>query len=401
MDLKEKLEYYKKSGQGDSEGAKTNEASQIPASVRALIDHFNAELLTDPHAPVVKIQNTFSCKNYENSVSLKRLSKQQIKEPVDLNDCLFFDLETTGLSGGAGTYPFLLGFGYFEADRFVIEQYFLPDFGREYFVFKEIEPLLARKRFLISYNGKSYDLPLLKSRAIMNRLNIDFERLQHIDLLHLARRVWKDSQERCDLNSVESLQLGLTRQGDIYGGWIPQAYLNFLNTGVIHDMIATIDHNVQDIHSLAKLLLRLAEIENAPHTLDDTLALQRLAQLAFELDDFEYFERVEQALQKTGEALSPRVQFLKSLFLKKRGEWEAAVALWLKLTSDRDFLFPSLEELAKYYEHRAKNYAKALEYCEKALKYFKILQELNPYGLNESLKKQFIRRRERLQAKLS
>ncbi len=397
MDLKKKLEYLR--GSVREETSAPN--AEIPASLKALMQHVEGELIALEHAPVLKRRVCLDCPSFQSSISLARLSRQQMPHAIELQDCLFFDLETTGLSGGAGTYPFLLGFGYFEAERFVIEQYFLPDFGREYFVFKEIEPLLAQKRFLISYNGKSYDLPLLKSRAIMNRLNIDFERLQHIDLLHLARRVWKDSQERCDLNSVESLQLGLTRQGDIYGGWIPQAYLNFLNTGVIHEMIATIEHNVQDIHSLAKLLLRLAEIEQSPHILDDAAALQRLAQLAFELDDFEYFERVEQALQKTGKALSARVQFLKSLFLKKRGEWEAAVALWLKLTSDRDFLFPSLEELAKYYEHRAKNYAKALEYCEKALRYFKILQELNPYGLNESVKKEFIRRRERLRAKLS
>jgi len=400
MDLKKKLEYLRTSPREETSSFPAPKA-EIPASLKALTEHVEGELIAPEHAPVLKRTIRLDCPAFRTSVSLTRLSRRQIVQPIELDDCLFFDLETTGLNGGAGTYPFLLGFGYFVAERFVIEQYFLPDFGREYFVFKEIEPLLARKRFLISYNGKSYDLPLLKSRAIMNRLNIDFERFQHIDLLHLARRVWKDSQDRCDLNSVESLQLGLTRQGDIYGGWIPQAYLNFLNTGVIHDMIATIEHNVQDIHSLAKLLLRLAEIEERPHTLDDASALQRLAQLAFELGDFEYFEQVEQALQETGESLPPRVQFLKSLFHKKRGEWGNALELWEKLTSDKEFLFPALEELAKYYEHRARNRAKALEYCEKALKYFEILAQLNPYGLNESLKKEFIRRCERLQAKLS
>ncbi len=401
MDLKEKLQYYKRSGQGSRGQAKPDETPQIPASVKALIEHFNAELLIGSHAPVIKMQNTFACEYYENPLSLKRLSKRQITEPIDLNDCLFFDLETTGLSGGTGTYPFLLGFGVYEGEQFRIVQYFLPDFGRDYFVFKDLQPLLESKHILISYNGKSYDLPLLKSRAIMNRLNIDFDRMRHLDLLHVARRVWKDSQERCDLNSVEALQLGLNRPSDIPGWQIPQAYLNFLNTGVIHEMIAAIEHNVQDIYSLAKLLRRLAEVERQPQTLNDSAALLRLAYLAYELDDYDYFRQIEQALSQTKEQSSGSFKFLKSKFLKKRNDWPNAVTLWQELAEERAYRFFALQELAKYFEHRAKNYRQALHYCQKALALFAVIEELNPYSPELEMKKDFVKRMDRLRRKLS
>lgn len=401
MDLKEKLQYYKQSGQGNAGREKAPEPIQLPASVKALIEHFNAELLAAPHAPVIKIQNTFSCENYENPVSLKRLSKLQIKQPIDLNDCLFFDLETTGLSGGTGTYPFLLGFGFFEEMSFRIVQYFLPDFGREYFVFKELQPLMEQRRTLVSYNGKSYDLPLLKSRAIMNRLDIDFDRMNHLDLLHIARRVWKDSQERCDLNSVEELQLGLSRPSDIPGWQIPQAYLNFLNTGIIHEMIAAIEHNVQDIYSLAKLLLHLSEVERQPETLEDSAALLRLAYLAYEIDDYDYFTKIENALVRTDAHRSAAFKFLKSKFLKRRKDWQNAAKLWQELIEERTYRFFALEELAKYAEHYEKNYRQALHYCEKALALLELLQDLNPYSTDLPLKNDFIKRLDRIRRKLS
>ncbi len=401
MDLKEKLQYYKQSGQGRAEREKTPEHSEVPTSVKALIEHFNAELLAAPHAPVIKIQNTFTCENYRNPISLKRLSKGQINEPVDLNDCLFFDLETTGLSGGTGTYPFLLGFGFFEETRFRIVQYFLPDFGREYFVFKELQPLLERRHTLVSYNGKSYDLPLLKTRAVMNRLEIDFDRMNHLDLLHIARRVWKDSQDRCDLNSVEELQLGLSRPSDIPGWQIPQAYLNFLSTGVIHEMIAAIEHNVQDIYSLAKLLLRLSEVEQRPETLNDSAALLRLAYLAYEIDDYDYFATIETALAKTAEYSSAAIKFLKSKFLKRRKDWQNAARLWQELSETRAYRFYALEELAKYAEHYKKDYKQALQYCEKALALIALSEELNPYSVDLQLKNAFNKRKERIRRKIS
>ncbi|HHE54375.1 MAG TPA: hypothetical protein ENL21_01235, partial [Caldithrix abyssi] len=182
MDLKKKLEYYRKTTAGNFSRQEQKSAPRVPASVKAIAEHFKAKILPYP-VPVLEISMTEDKEFEGESVKLNRLSKNQFTEPILLEDCLFFDLETTGLSGGAGTYPFLLGFGYFEGEQFKVVQYFLPDFGRDYYAFKEIQPLLEKKKILVSFNGKSYDFPLLKTRAILNRFVVDLDRFEHLDLL--------------------------------------------------------------------------------------------------------------------------------------------------------------------------------------------------------------------------
>ncbi len=402
MDIKKKLEYYRNPVKLESNTAPREKTirERIPTAVKALAEHFNAELLYASQAPILKIRNHFECKHPLKDVYLHRLSKRQFREAIVPEQCLFFDLETTGLSGGAGTYPFLMGFGYFETDVFTIVQYFLPDFGRDYFVFKELKNLLQDKRFLISYNGKSYDLPLLKARAILNRMQTDFENLLHIDLLHFARRVWKDSQERCDLGSVENMRLGVERSVDIPGGLIPSAYTTFLNTGVIHEMVQTIEHNIRDIHSLAQLLFRLAEIEENPGSADDAYALLRLADLAFELNDYAYFQRIEKAFIQRFGSENSKLKFVKSMFLKRNGQWTPAVKLWEELSLETAYRFKALQELCKYYEHRVRDYRQAVRYCQTALKAIRVLEEINPYSAI-NIRSEFEKRFSRLRRKLS
>ncbi len=399
MDIQKKLEYYRtttvKKKQPETDDKK------LLAPVKAIREHFNGEILFPSVAPIIKIVRTLPGDHSNKTISLKRLSRMKLQESVEPRQCLFFDLETTGLSGGAGTYPFLMGFGFFEDDRFKIVQYFLPDFGRDYYVFREIKQLAEGRSYLVSYNGKSYDLPLLKSRSILNRTELNWERLIHIDLLHLCRRVWKNSQDSCDLGSVERYRLGINREHDIPGGLIPQAYLRFISTGVIHEMIRTIEHNYQDILSLQKLLLKLAEIEENPRASEDGNAYLRLGKLAFEIQDLEYFESIEQLYTQLNGGSSAQLKFLKSLLHKKRGEWERAVTLWEELIEHRDFMFPVLEELAKYHEHLAQDYRRALEYTERALKHLGTLQQLNPYSVDETRKSAFAHRSQRLRAKLS
>lgn len=123
MDLKKKLEYYRKTTAGNFSRQEQKSAPRIPASVKAIAEHFKAKILPYP-VPVLEISMTEDKEFEGESVKLNRLSKNQFTEPILLEDCLFFDLETTGLSGGTGTYPFLLGFGYFEGEQFKVVQYF-------------------------------------------------------------------------------------------------------------------------------------------------------------------------------------------------------------------------------------------------------------------------------------
>jgi len=400
MDLKKKLEYYRKTTAGNFSRQEQKSAPRVPASVKAIAEHFKAKILPYP-VPVLEISMTEDKEFEGESVKLNRLSKNQFTEPILLEDCLFFDLETTGLSGGTGTYPFLLGFGYFEGEQFKVVQYFLPDFGRDYYAFKEIQPLLEKKKILVSFNGKSYDFPLLKTRAILNRFEVDLECFEHLDLLHLSRRVWKDSQESCDLGSIEREQLNLQRSGDISGSLIPTAYLRFIQTGLIHEMISAIQHNQIDIFSLKKILFRLAEINEKPEVVSDLKALLRLANLAFELEDFEYFLRIEQRLEALQPEGAKEIRLLKSFFLKKRKEWTSACQLWETLVPHREYSFLALEELAKAYEHVFRDHQKALEYAQRALKIYQIMEQLNPYQVNSEWKMAFLRRFNRLKNKLT
>ncbi|HID39751.1 MAG TPA: hypothetical protein EYP36_09600, partial [Calditrichaeota bacterium] len=316
---------------------------------------------------------------------------------------LFFDLETTGLAGGTGTFPFLLGFGWFEKNSLVVRQYFLPDYGREYALFNHLqEKFFPRFERLVSYNGKSYDFPLLKNRFILNRLHPLFDKWPHIDLLHVVRRIWKASFYSCDLGTIEANVLAHYRQNDIPGYYIPQAYFNFIRTGVVHDMIRIIEHNYRDIVSLAELLFVLEDVERQPEKLSDKNARLNLARLALEQQNDRVLSRLVETFEpQTNEYNQSR--FWMSLLHKKRKNWQEAEAIWRELAESTAFNINALEEMAKYNEHIQQDFRRALQITERALHSLSMLLELE-YDTTPSLlefKKKFEHRHKRLKRKLA
>lgn len=401
MDLNEKLKYYQDSTK-QKKTAADGKNPKIPASLHALQQHFQAELC-DPEAPYLRIIRPYNLSErvqYATEIKFRFLDRQTFSGSIPLSKCLFFDLETTGLAGGAGTFPFLQGFGYFTQDAFQVRQYLLPDFGREYFVFKELIPFFEQFDYFISYNGKSYDLPLLKSRFVLNRLDMEWNRFNHLDLLHLARRLWKNSYASCDLNTIESQVLQRTRQSDIPGSLIPQAYFNFIRLGVVHDMQRIIEHNYLDIVSLAELLLRLERVEQEPEILDDQ-ALLRLAGLAYNHGSLAYLDHIAKIFQDRYKKTPYKILLWKSFLLKKSSRWSEAVVLWEELRNSKEYLFVALEELAKFYEHVAKDYAKALENTYQAIENLSVLSKLDPYRVRSEVMLAFLHRKQRLEAKKS
>lgn len=401
MDFKDKLDFYKSGGRQKRQ----TESEPAPAALRALADYFTAEICSHS-APFLKIERREETKLYtpenKKKISLSLLSKGDNAVPIDPEKCLFFDLETTGLAGGAGTFAFLLGFGMIREGRVYVDQYFLPDYGREYYLFKQLTELFARFDFLISYNGKSYDLPLLKNRFILNQMEHDFDRLKHLDLLHIVRRIWKDSLASCDLISIERHVLNRRRQNDIPGFMIPQAYFDFLRSGVVHEVKRLIEHNYYDIVSLAELFIVLDKIEENPASLKDARALIRLAKLAFEQKDTNQFQKIFNAY--TTHASEPDDAELKvwqSLLKKKQREWPDALRIWEELLSHRNFTLFALEELAKYYEHVEKDHQMALQYTDRALKRFEWNNELYTDTISQDELLAFRRRKKRLMVKLS
>ncbi len=334
MDLQSKLKYYKTQ---TADKKNTERADENPA-LNALAEHFEGKILY-PSAPFLQIERRYPLSGHDEQsedssrkIELGFLSRGDASaSSFPLSTVLFFDLETTGLAGGAGTFPFLLGFGWLEKDELIVRQYFLPDYGREYALFSHLqEKFFPHFERLISYNGKSYDFPLLKNRFILNRLHPLFDNWPHIDLLHLVRRIWKDTFYSCDLGTVEVNLLRHYRLNDIPGYYIPQAYFNYLRTGVVHDMIRIIEHNYRDIVSLAELLFILEEVERQPEKVDDKRARLNLARLALEQQNDETLSRlVNTFAPQTNEYEQSR--FWLSLLHKKRKNWQEAETIWQEL----------------------------------------------------------------------
>ena len=189
-------------------------------------------------------------------------------------ELLFFDLETTGLSGGAGTIAFLAAFGRLRDNgRLAITQYLLLDYpGEADFIEMAVKEFRSARSdgalpVVVSYNGKCFDSQILRNRCLMNGINVPG--YYHADLLHPARRLWKRVLNDCSQSTVEVSVLGLDRTGDVSGAFAPEIWFSFLRSGDNRELISICDHNVKDIRGLAAIFLALAEISEAPLTSRD------------------------------------------------------------------------------------------------------------------------------------
>ena len=172
---------------------------------------------------------------------------------------VFFDLETTGLNGGAGTLAFLVGSGWFDAEGgFVTEQHLLTDFASERSMLGLVAEDLRRAGTLMSFNGKSFDAPMLETRYLFHRLESPCVNRPHVDLVHPARRFWGQASEAgCSLGALEEQLLAVQRKGDVAGFDIPARYFRFVRTGDAKPLIDVLHHNRLDLLSLAGLTARI------------------------------------------------------------------------------------------------------------------------------------------------
>ena len=168
MDLIDKLKYY-------SNSSKPKQEPQTNSNLYELASKLNGFVFEENSLPIIKREFSYSFKqmqiedSFQTFLKLPVLTKGDFSEPINIFDILFFDLETTGLAGGAGTYPFLIGIAFFEEEKFTVIQYFLPEYDRDVFAYIDIKNYVQFKSILGSFNGKSYDYPLLKNRFILNR----------------------------------------------------------------------------------------------------------------------------------------------------------------------------------------------------------------------------------------
>jgi uncharacterized protein YprB with RNaseH-like and TPR domain len=188
------------------------------------------------------------------------------RELPEYGDFLFFDLETTGLSGGAGTLAFLAAFGRLincgSVDKLRITQYLLLDYPGENDFLDAVLNEFTKDSVIVTYNGKCFDSQILKTRCLMNRIKPP--EYLHADLLHPARRLWKNVIQDCSQSSIETRILGLERSGDIPGALAPEIWFEFLKTGMIDRLTGICDHNVSDISGLASILSAMAAVAENP-----------------------------------------------------------------------------------------------------------------------------------------
>lgn len=283
----------------------------------------------------------------------------------------FLDTETTGLAGGSGTYAFLIGIGRICEDGFRVRQFFMRDYGEEASLLHALAEHLAQFEVLITYNGKTYDQPLLETRYRMSRARPPFDRLAHLDLLHGARRLWKLRLESCRLVDLENLILGVEREGDLPGEMIPYVYFEYLRTQQAFRLVPIFHHNAVDILTTACLTGIVPFAFREP----DAAPLAHGTDLVGLARWFLKAGRCEQALQLMRRAVDmglPDDLLFRTLWdtaalEKKMGNEPGALAVWTDLASGRNpYRAAAFEALAKYYEHRERNYAMALEMIQSA-----------------------------------
>jgi uncharacterized protein YprB with RNaseH-like and TPR domain len=178
---------------------------------------------------------------------------------------LFLDIETTGLSGGTGTYAFLIGLAWWDGGGLQVEQFFMRDFSEEHSLLHELAKRVAERPVLITFNGKSFDWPLLQSRFTMTRSIAIPALAAHLDLLHPARALWKMRIGSVRLTELErhvldSNRLGWRREDDISSALIPQHYFDYLRGGSPRPLAGVVKHNQMDLRGLAALYCKINEM---------------------------------------------------------------------------------------------------------------------------------------------
>ena len=344
-------------------------------------DAFDYEIINNNDGSYLKAVNKYE-KDYQHGLyKVKKLS-EKINQNIlftiannktdnlddDLIDnFLFIDTETTGLMGGTGTVSFLVGVGYFNNNNFFIEQYLMRDYDEEAAMLNDLKKLMEKHNIVISFNGKSFDLPLIKTRLILNRLErpkYDF----HLDLLHSARRIWS-FLDSCSLKSLEQNILDFNRIDDVPGHLIPGIYFEFLEKKDFKLLAPILEHNIYDILSLVTLFTHLKEVylknvQNLnPHEL---FHLGRIKE-----KDKNYQECIsylEESIENSEES-TLKYKALKKLSwqYKRINRYEAAAEIWQKMIdNNKEGIFPYVE-MAKYLEHQKKEYKIALTYTQEAI----------------------------------
>ncbi|MBD0379371.1 ribonuclease H-like domain-containing protein [Paenibacillus sedimenti] len=381
-----------------------------------------AHVETSPAGSFVMRRRTYGADSVHGKYRLSELAEhvQQLScfhdrdAVVRIEELLFFDTETTGLGVGAGNVPFLVGIGYYSGELFIIEQLLIRNPAEEHAMLAYLQALLPRFTHIVSYNGRTFDWPILKNRYVLNRLKLDDSELLQLDLLYPSRSLWRNSLPSCRLSKVEESRLGFERVDDVPGSMAPTLYFQYLAEKDPSVLQGVFVHNEHDIVTLAALSIHFGKLlggsdcmevnadkdsgislDSDPESgMGDYIDLEERYRTGLWLEKMGRSALAEQVLDKlfaillheahssasqTG-TMQPSGAFthsdqestllLLASFYKKKGKYPRSVELWKRwIEAKHASIALQLEpylELAMYYEHREKNVRQALFYAEEA-----------------------------------
>lgn len=331
----------------------------------------------------------------------------------------FLDTETSGLAGGTGTYAFLVGVGRFLSTdsiadsqvetnsitgrrvTFQLRQFFMRDPAEEPALLEALLDFLAPCQALVTFNGKAFDAPLLATRYTLHNIPVPFKDFSHIDLLPLARRLWRDRLPSRALKYLEENVLMAPRSSEEVPGYeIPWLYFDYLRTGDARPLKGVFYHNAMDVIAMSALLNLTSSMLANPHSSEIKHGLDVIA-LAKLFEDLGHWEDAAQLYERGLQHELLEDDFWQavrrlSTLQRRRGDLSKAVALWEKAAAQRHVY--AFVELAKHYEHRAKDFRSAMAWTEEAL------AEVNAGDLPTYARQHWLddleKRRERLARKL-
>jgi uncharacterized protein len=293
---------------------------------------------------------------------------------------LFVDLETTGLSGGAGTMAFLVGCGWFDVGAFQVRQFLLTSHAAERALLHAVAECFEDTALLVTYNGKTFDVPVMETRWSFHRMSLPLADVRHFDMLHPARRLWKirtamADSDGCSLGTLERILGGVTRVGDVPGLEIPARYFRFIRSGDARPLEPVLEHNRLDLISLAAVTahaVRLAA-EGACRCRDaaEAVALGRVLERAG--DTFRAIDCYRHAAEDASAHADVRAEALSrwAVRLRRDHRFADAAAVWRLLLDlkpprfrRRASPFEALRQLATealaiHHEHRERDYEAA------------------------------------------
>lgn len=342
-------------------GALPGEPRQTEHGELHLIDEYLEPLHHHGRAPVASALGICTER-------LAQLALDPSLERIDFKKALFFDTETTGLAGGAGTVPFLIGIAWFEDESMRVQQLFLPELGREAPMLHWVRERVEQCSCLVSFNGKTFDWPLLRNRYVLNRVRAP-KLPPHLDLLHCARRVLGSRLRSVRLVELERKVLGMYREDDISGALIPQVYFDYLDGGDVSPIAKVIEHNANDLIALAALVSQLVTHFDQVHRGDDPRDHLAYAKVAERTGDGARARSFASAAARGGgdAACTIEARLIEARLARRSGELEdeeRALRAALDVADTDELRAVVCLALAKLYEHRRRDFARALKYAK-------------------------------------